>query len=426
MNIGRYPTAIRRALLAAGLILAAAPALAQTTSTWAGDSSPYTPLATGFFAPSQWVDNWVSQFGAQGAFDNNLVFPASATGKEVTFNHQFGTKVGPLITIADGYDFNPGWEDRGWLMPSTGGTIEFSGSSTFDLIVRTDGGSGVATFRQTDAGTLSLGSGSPGWPGIAFNNGFIFDADHASAQIDISEDDGAHFRSTQQLQFTGAGTTRIVSGGVLLAPTTTATNQGVRLNGGNLVVEGQLQNNGANAAVVSVYNGGKLMGNGLVTSDGTAFIGRFDGTDTAGTLAPGSAAGSIDTLTFQQDVTFSSTGVFEADLGSGGTSDLLDLTGFDLILDTGSTLALSGTLETGQTYTLAQFSSVGGTASQFSTVTLNGNPLTGGTLDYTSGSLTLMAAPIPEPAAIGLILGLAGLGFARRHRNRRAATPSAG
>ncbi|MGJ3242490.1 MAG: PEP-CTERM sorting domain-containing protein [Opitutales bacterium] len=390
--------------LGAGLGLLAV-GQAQTTSTWAGPGPDASDSS-----------NWVSGTGPQDNFSNNFVFPDTvpANQRTVAFETQFGIAVGPSITIGDGYTFPESSNGTGWLLPGTGGTLEFSGSSTFNHNIRVNGG-GTATLRQTNAGTLDLSSGNLEWGGRERVDRFVFEAADPSAQIQFSSGNGEGFRTKFQQTFTGSGTTSLLSGATLLAPDFPEVQNGVRIDGGNLVVDGIIQQH-SNPAVVSVYNGGRLMGNGLVSSDGSAFIGRYNGTDTAGTLAPGSASGSIDTLTFEQDVTFSSTGVFEVDLGSGGTSDLLDLTGFDLILDTGSTLALSGTLETGQTYTLARFASIGGTASQFTTVTLNGDPFTEGTLDYSGSELALITAPIPEPATVGALFGLLGLAFAIRRK----------
>ncbi|MGJ3242497.1 MAG: glycosyl hydrolase family 28-related protein [Opitutales bacterium] len=316
----------RLALLAVGLTVALGSAFAQTTtSTWAGDSSPYTPLATGYFAPSQWVDNWVNQFGPQATFDNNLVFPASATGKEVTFNHQFGTKVGDTVTIADGYDFNPGWEQRGWLMPSNGGTIEFSGSSTFDLIVRTENSWGDVTFRQADAGTLTLGNGSGGWPGLPRTAGFTFDPANAAARIDITETNGVHFKTNETLSFTGTGLTTVVAGAVLPAPDNANLDKGVRVMGGNLVVDGTLDQDVA-AAAVSVYQNGRLMGNGTVSTGGTTFIGSFNGNGSTGRISPGDPE-AVGTLTLAGDLTFSEHGAYGVDLDGAANGDLLVVNG---------------------------------------------------------------------------------------------------
>ncbi len=166
----------------------------------------------------------------------------------------------------------------------------------------------------------------------------------------------------------------------------------------------------------TLRNAGLISGTGTVKTYGAAYA-----LTNNGTLAPGSAAAPIGTLTIDGDLSNADTAVFRVDLGAGGTADRLVIT--DDVLWNGE-LALHATpglaLNVGDSFVLATFDQRL-SASVFDSITWHGAGGAQFALDYNAHDLTLrVTAAVPEPATYALwLLGLAGLLAWRGRRLQR-------
>ncbi len=220
------------------------------------------------------------------------------------------------------------------------------------------------------------------------------------------------------------------------------------VNAGGLYVNGSLS---------STANGVTVTGG---TLGGTGTISRAITVNSGGTLEGGTST-TVGTLGVKAATTVNSGGNLRAELGAGTASDKLDMTGgtFALDLKNGSLLALSanGFTRTSTTYTLADldaataallkvngadvaadttittFTSTGGIGGTNTNgvgdidLVLSGFSLSNGDRFIlrrnTAGDLVLSFTPVPEPAGVLLLCGLAGVAAVgwRRWRASRAA-----
>ena len=189
-------------------------------------------------------------------------------------------------------------------------------------------------------------------------------------------------------------------------------------NDGALTVHagGQFTNgliNTFNGGTVQVSAGGTLQGSGTV---------RSNVNNTGGTVGPGNSPG---TLTVDSNYTQGSGGTLAMEIDSLLSFDVLDISGIaalDGILDLTVDAGYAASAMDGDSFTIVEWDSFSGA---FATV--NGlNFATGKffTLHYGESGLTLTVnaqtvVGVPEPGTIALFgLGVAGIGFARRRRQR--------
>jgi hypothetical protein len=197
------------------------------------------------------------------------------------------------------------------------------------------------------------------------------------------------------------GTVQVSAGGTLNGTGSTS------LNGGTLVMNGLMVQSGV------TITDSTLQGSGTV---------RSHVNNTGGTVGPGN---SPDTLTVDGNYTQGSGGTLAMEIDSLLSCDVLDISGIaalDGILDLTVDAGYAASAMDGDSFTIVEWDSFSGA---FATV--NGlNFATGKffTLHYGESGLTLTVnaqtvVGVPEPGTIALFgLGVAGIGFARRRRQR--------
>lgn len=181
------------------------------------------------------------------------------------------------------------------------------------------------------------------------------------------------------------------------------------VSAGTLVVNGDQS---AATGAVTVATGATLGGNGIIGGD----------TNVNGTLSTGplATAGSVGTLDFNgNNLTFGDGSAWLVDLVQGVTESSDAIATDVLTIGPNATLnfQLSGTFNGDERYTLATYSSLNGTFSNYGTsgvYTIGGNDFV---LNYGTNTLTLSA--IPEPGTLGLLGLTLGGYFLRRFRKRR-------
>lgn len=233
----------------------------------------------------------------------------------------------------------------------------------------------------------------------------------------------------------GAGTL-ILGAGALL-------NDIPDVNAGTLIVNSTSARNGASTK--TIVDGAVLGGAGglghirnspvYAFASGSTLAPGFEGLgdSSAGTLTFYTADGTGPTPNF--NINLQSNSTLAIDIFADGSSDKVLLTGTkansstSFTIDSNVTLALFGT-PAATTYTIAEFTEAGRYTSSdgtFSTITLNGNPLTEG-VDYTiaynehasfdagTGSIQVSLINIPEPQTYAILAGFCALGLAVMRR----------
>jgi autotransporter-associated beta strand protein/T5SS/PEP-CTERM-associated repeat protein len=259
---------------------------------------------------------------------------------------------------------------------ATGGVSEVGGSGTVNL----NGGTlrltqnQPALFADFETGDIIIGAG-----------GFHLDTAGYNAGIATS--------------LVGTGTLTKVGTGTLALTGSNSYTGGTKIEAGTLIISDM----GAGTSVlgtgdVTVGENGKLAGIGTVLGD----------TAVAGTLAPGNSPGEMN---FAGALLLESTAVVQMELASATVYDQITVGGLLTYDGTLTITFLGGYIPTeGATFALFEAGSVA-PGTQFDTITFSDSGYTG-TLDYTTGVLTVTAVPEPTVAAL-LVLGAVGV-LARR------------
>jgi autotransporter-associated beta strand protein len=175
------------------------------------------------------------------------------------------------------------------------------------------------------------------------------------------------------------------------------------INAGTLAVTGSLSGGG----LVTVKSGGTLAGTGGIIAGAVALSG--------GSINLSDS--TIGNLTLQNGLTMTS-GSLAFEIGSGGASDLIDVTGGSVSATGAVTVNIAGLSGFGAgTYDL-----ISGTSSGLGNLSLGTTP--GGAFNYALQSGTngeqLVVSAVPEPAPIALIAA-GGLGLLLLNRKKRLA-----
>jgi hypothetical protein len=273
----------------------------------------------------------------------------------------------------------------------------------------------TGNFTQT-AGNTDIGHASPLVTSTNdFNNFNTYDHNGGTTNIH----DGGTLQN-DSLYTHNDGTLTVHAGGVFNNDIINTINGGtVQINAGGTL-------SGTGFAFTGL-NGGTLRVNGEMIQTGVTITGgTLEGTGTVanlgGTVGPGNSPG---TLTVDGNYTQGSGGTLAMEIDSLLSFDVLDINGIaalDGILDLTVDAGYAASAQDGDMFTIVEWDSFSGA---FDTV--NGlNFATGKffTLDYGDSGLTLTVnaqtvVGVPEPGMIALFgLGVAGIGFARRRRQR--------
>jgi len=287
------------------------------------------------------------------------------------------------------------------------GKLTLSGSNTY-------GGGTTVT-----AGTLSLGNvAALGTGSIYVNAGATLDVASFSLDLTRLAADSGSGTITGTASFTyNSASNRTV--GAILDGIASLSKQGTGdltltgnsilsgpsiVSGGRLLVDGSLT-----ASLVTVQSGATLGGRGTMGALATVFAG--------GHLAPGD---SVGTLTFANGLTLQGTGsgtVLDFDLGA--VSDLIRVSGGTFTGPFGGKITLnildSGSFGSGS-YTLLDYSGASVTGFSASYFTIGTAP---GGYDYafaTQGQTVKLLVTVPEPGAVGMLLGAGVVVLLRRRR----------
>ncbi|MEK8050894.1 PEP-CTERM sorting domain-containing protein, partial [Ideonella sp. DXS22W] len=334
-----------------------------------------------------------------------------------------GTLAGRGTVTADQLNFNGGTLSSGTFL--TGGTTNVQGATSFN---------GQANQALVYSYTLNLNGDSTWTAGngrISVESGYSSGStSYPSSVLHIAS--GTTFSDLGAASSTGyktLGGGTVLNDGLLTRSGFGATearglvNQGtIHVSGGSLGVDDRFSNAGAvtvdsgtmlYALNSTLRNAGLLSGNGTVRTYSAAYA-----LTNAGTLAPGSAAAPIGTLTINGDLRSTDTATFSVDLGAGGEADRLVIT--DDVLWNG-TLSINATpgvsLHVGDSYVIATFAQRLSN-SMFDTVTWHGATGTQFAVEYNAHDLTLrVTAAVPEPSQWALLVGgLLAVGWRARRR----------
>jgi autotransporter-associated beta strand protein len=268
-------------------------------------------------------------------------------------------------------------------------TLKFSGTSPVDLGL-------TGNLILTNSGILRSGGGSTTISGTgtitgASSSSLVIRTDSAADNLTIS----SVITGNNGVVKSGAGTL-ILSGSNAYTGTTT-------VNAGTLLVNGSLNISSA----VTVGASGVLGGTGKINGTLALASGGF--------IAPG-VIGASGTLT-GTSFTWNGGGTLNFDLGSGTTSDLLNLSGA-FTKGTAGTFAFDfndlGGVVASTTYTLVDFGSSNFSLSDFTASGLSGTfTLNGNNLQFTTSA-------VPEPGTWALLFLGAGVLFVSLRRRASA------
>ena len=348
-------------------------------------------------------------------FNNSGVLNVNSGTFKVTGNSTFtGTTVvfdgGALV-----FDSGSSLAFSGGASLSGGGTTTILGASTFDGASSKTIGSGHKLVISGNS-TWSMGAGSILNSGTITNTAsstFMDLGSTAGNSRELGNGSAGVFNNQGTYVRQGVGGTRIAG----------LNNQGtLDIQSGEILVDDRFVNTGtvtiASGAKLQSDSspltvGGELFGNGLVLAPLTLSVGLIN---------PG-APGAIGTLSFQGTLNLTDDSRLHIDLGAGGLSDLLVVSGG---------LALGGTLELawgagsgpqlGDVFTVATFGSL--SPSSFKSLSWTdsnyGFELLYGASDLRVRVTNVPTTAVPEPETYALAMGGLMVTWLARRRMRRA------
>ena len=303
------------------------------------------------------------------------------------------------------------------LTVNNGSTFDLNGTSTTS-VANLVGASGVAIGSSSTIAdsTLAL-TGTGQYDGIIQNS-----IGAGTKTVALTKSIGGTFKLAGANTYTGPTS---ITGGTLAVNGTLASGSAVTV--GNTTTAGLTPILGGG---IGAANGGSLNGLlGVYTASST--IGNIGGSvsilgpgsGSAGHLAPGNSVGTLQ----MAGLTVASGAVLDYEF-NGTANDFTNVTGTLTLNGGGFNLYQEGTttaytFAAGGTYHLFQYAgTLGGDVNNLSVL----NPVGGGTTyafatstDGTNNYVDL-AVTIPEPATLGMIFGIAGMGVLARRRRQQA------
>lgn len=364
---------------------------------------------------------------ATGTFENNGTGAVAFTN---TGSLGFGTDTQTVEAVTNNSNtitLFPGGADK----VQVGQTVTGTGIDSGTTITAVDTTTGVITLSKnaTSTGTFRDLTFAGGDRSLGLSGTYTGGTNSLAAVI-ANPGVGTFATSVSK---TGAGTWALSGNNTYTGSTS--------VSAGTLYVNGDQTSATGNVTV----SGGKLAGSGT--------LGGAVNVNSGGTLEAGNAG--LGTLTVKNNVTVNSGGTLRAELGSSGSADLLAMNSGSHTLDlkSGTTLALVADGFSGTTFTLADlngttdgllkidgtnvaanstiavFTSSGGNNGTDNNANLNFS-LSGFNLNSgdklslrrdSAGDLVLVFTPVPEPAGLLAVVGLAtGGGLAwRRWRGKK-------
>ncbi len=346
----------------------------------------------------------------------------------------FGKSANPIYTMNDGVNVTINW--TGSSAASTDRGIDLgvasSGSTAGTLYLNAEGTakatwSGNITGRGSSSSaitrTLNLGGGGAGGAEISGNI--------------VNGTNGSTGTMTTVLNKTGTSTWALSGSNNYIGKTT--------VSGGSLLLNGQhvdavqvTSGGGYGATNIGHFeagNGTTIGGSGYIKGNTSQLNSNLLLATNGATVTPGSAAGTVGTLTLDgagvdtsgSKILRMNTGSkFLFDLGPGGTSDKISLwnyVGGDVALNNNTvTFANAGINQVGL-YTLFSFYSDNGITQAASGISSGlaadfGATGIAGTIQYNTFSIDLNVTAVPEPSTLALlgIAAIAGLGCRLRRK----------
>ncbi len=331
---------------------------------------------------------------------NNKTFDVQSTSTSITFTtFDYGgtsrtlTKNGAGKLILTASANNPG------PLQLNGGTVDYQNSvGTGNGAFKVVGSSSLAVVTNSTGTTKTLhfgygGGGSATFAGSITGNLNVINGRTNAATSGIDQ----VFTSTSASTYSGTTT---INNGVF-------TINGSHIGGGNYAVNSQSSGSG----------NGQLGGSGLVVLADSAKTFNFTGSGATAQaiLWPGEDNTDTTDLTLGSlgvatTVNLNANSVLRVDVGAASSADRVDILG-DLNLNAGSTLdllSLGGAFD-GSSYVITSYS--GTRTGTFGTVNGLG---AGYSIDYGTGSNSVITLAIPEPASMGLLAATGLLALRRR------------
>ncbi len=309
--------------------------------------------------------------------------------------------LGQVLYAQNGLTLDHSTLDLSGGKPNGFGYLYFQGTNSQTL-----SGTGDVTFGNSNSNTSEIYNNSGTSVAVTFGPGITI---HGKSGSLAAKGGGIINQGTLAADILGGdflvSGLLISSGSILSYPGTTMDfNLDVPLlqTAGELRVNGHvnLGKNGAN------LQGGSLTGSGVLNASAGTSVGNII---IGGTLSPGN--NGIGTLTITGNVVFNSGAHLIAEASGSNSADLLAITGNLDLSSANDFLDLPSTVAPGGTYKIATYTgNLTGTFDQISPHY---------TINYDVVNKQILITAIPEPSAIGLLIGTAAGLLLRQRRKRR-------
>jgi hypothetical protein len=369
--------------------------------------------------------SWTGATNTTWSTATNWTAGGPPTGAQIaTFDANFTTANQPNITAATAVgtiELTAGLTQNVTISASGANILTINGTGIAGTGIMIDSGT---AFSLTISARIAVGN-DQAWTN---NSGNLFTV--SSPTIALGNNTTLTVNGTGDTLISGVvtggmGSTVDMAGtGTLTLSGTNTLSDGETVNSGTLLVNGT-SGSGAGSGV-TVNSGGTLGGTGTINGSTTVNAG--------GNLAPGNGGNSTGTLTtgaltlasgsnFRIDINGTAAGAFDQVSVTGTNGGGVTVTGSNLVVTVGTTLALN------DTFIIVNKTAGGAVTGTFAGIpqggTVTGSNGTVFQVSYTGGTgnditLTVIQAAAPEPSTwMGGALAIAGLAFTQRRRLRK-------